>query len=439
MSIPIVAIVGRPNVGKSTIFNRMVGKKLAIVDPQSGVTRDRKYYHTKWNGFPFIVVDTGGIVPSTKDTIERSIKAQAQIAIEEADAILFVADSKTGITDYDEQIARILLPLQEKVLFTVNKVDSEKDEPEIYEFLNLGLGEPIGIAAINGKNFSFLLDEIVNMLPSQDEKEKMIDEDTIKIAVVGKPNVGKSSLVNKIMGQEAVIVTEIPGTTRDSVHLNFTFDDHKFTIIDTAGLRRKSKVKFGIEYFSNIRSLRSIESADIVLIMLDAQEEVSVQDKRIIEYAQSEYKGIILVVNKWDLIEKETGTSKKFEDEIYYTLNFVNYAPIIFISAKTGQRVDRLLSLILHINNQLNKRISTHEMNEFLKRIIAKNPPKHPTHKRIKFYYTSQVDTHPPVFIFSVNNPTLVTENYKRYILNQIYQTFDFEGVTIKLKFKGRS
>ena len=438
MSIPIVAIVGRPNVGKSTIFNRLVGKKLAIVDPQSGVTRDRKYYHTKWNGFPFIVVDTGGIVPSTKDTMERSITAQAQIAIEEADVILFVADSKTGVTDFDEQIARILLPIQKKVIFAVNKVDSEKDELEMYEFLNLGLGNPIGIAAINGKHFSLLLDEIIAVLPENDDATEL-DYDAIKIAVVGKPNVGKSSLVNKIMGQEAVIVTDIPGTTRDSVHLNFDFEDHKFTIIDTAGLRRKSRVKFGIEYFSNVRSLRSIENADIVLVLLDAREEISVQDKRIIEYSQSEYKGIILVVNKWDLIDKETGTSKKFEDEIYYSLNFVNYAPIIFISAKTGKRVDKLLDLVLHVNQQLHKRISTHEMNEFLKRIIAKNPPKHPTHKRIKFYYASQVDTDPPVFIFSVNNPTLVAENYKRYILNQIYTTFGFEGVTLKLKFKGRS
>jgi len=438
MSIPIVAIVGRPNVGKSTIFNRLVGKKLAIVDPQSGVTRDRKYYHTKWNGFPFIVVDTGGIVPSTKDTMERSITAQAQIAIEEADVILFVADSKTGVTDFDEQIARILLPIQKKVIFAVNKVDSEKDELEMYEFLNLGLGNPIGIAAINGKHFSLLLDEIIAVLPENDDATEL-DYDAIKIAVVGKPNVGKSSLVNKIMGQEAVIVTDIPGTTRDSVHLNFDFEDHKFTIIDTAGLRRKSRVKFGIEYFSNVRSLRSIENADIVLVLLDAREEISVQDKRIIEYSQSEYKGIILVVNKWDLIDKETGTSKKFEDEIYYSLNFVNYAPIIFISAKTGKRVDKLLDLVLHVNQQLHKRISTHEMNEFLKSIIIKNPPKHQTHKRIKFYYASQVDTDPPVFIFSVNNPTLVAENYKRYILNQIYTTFGFEGVTLKLKFKGRS
>ncbi len=438
MSIPLVAIVGRPNVGKSTIFNRIVGKKLAIIDPQSGVTRDRKYYHTQWNGSSFIVVDTGGIVPSTKDTMERSITAQAQVAIEEADVILFVADCKTGVTDYDEQIARILLPIQDKIIFTVNKVDSEKDEHEVYEFMNLGLGEPIGIAAINGKNFSLLLDEIVAILPEKDEVIDA-DENIIKIAVVGKPNVGKSSLVNKIIGQEAVIVTDIPGTTRDSVHLNFDFQDQKCTIIDTAGLRKKSKVKFGIEYFSNLRSLRSIEDADIVLVLLDATQEISVQDKRIIEYAQSQYKGIILVVNKWDLIDKDTTTAKKFEDEIYHNLNFANYAPIIFISAQTGKRIEKLLELVLHVFSQLKKRIPTHEMNEFLKMIIAKNPPKHPTHKRIKFYYASQVDTHPPIFVFSVNNPTLVTENYKRYILNQIYHAFDFEGVTIKIKYKGRS
>ena len=439
MAIPIVAIVGRPNVGKSTIFNRMVKRRLAIVDKESGVTRDRKYYQTEWNGYPFIVVDTGGIVPSTKDTMTLSIRDQAELAIEEADLIIFVADCKIGITDYDQQIAKMLFPVQDKVIFTVNKVDNDKEELEVYEFINLGFGDPIGISAISGRNFSELRDQIVNKLPSRAEMEEQFKENTIKIAVVGKPNVGKSSLVNKIIGQNAVIVNDIPGTTRDSVHLNFEYNGCNLTIIDTAGLRRKSRVKFGIEYFSNLRSLRSINDADMVLVLLDAQEEISVQDKRIIEYAQSQFKALILVVNKWDVIEKDHKTAKKYEDEIRYSLNYASYAPLIFISAKSGQRVRKLLDLVLFVNKQREKRIPTHDMNAFLQKIVAQNPPTHTSHKRVKFYYASQVDTNPPLFLFVMNNATLITENYKRYIHNQIRNEFGFDGVTIKLKFKDKS
>ncbi len=368
MAIPIVAIVGRPNVGKSTIFNRMVKRRLAIVDKESGVTRDRKYYQTEWNGYPFIIVDTGGIVPSTKDTMTQSIKAQAELAIEEADLIVFVADCKIGITDYDQQISKMLFPVQDKVIFTVNKVDNDKEELEVYEFMALGFGNPIGISAISGRNFSEFQNQIVNKLPSRSEIEEQFRENTIKIAVVGKPNVGKSSLVNKIIGQNSVIVDDIPGTTRDSIHLNFEYNGCNMTIIDTAGLRRKSRVKFGIEYFSNLRSLRSINDADIVLVLLDAQEEISVQDKRIIEYAQSQFKALILVVNKWDVIEKDHKTAKKYEDEIRYSLNYASYAPLIFISAKSGQRVRKLLDLVLFVNKQREKRIPTHYMNAFLQK-----------------------------------------------------------------------
>ncbi|MBC8382773.1 MAG: ribosome biogenesis GTPase Der [Candidatus Cloacimonetes bacterium] len=432
-------MVGRPNVGKSTIFNRMVKRRLAIVDKESGVTRDRKYYQTEWNGYPFIVVDTGGIVPSTKDTMTLSIRDQAELAIEEADLIIFVADCKIGITDYDQQIAKMLFPVQDKVIFTVNKVDNDKEELEVYEFINLGFGDPIGISAVSGRNFSELRDQIVNKLPSRAEMEEQFKENTIKIAVVGKPNVGKSSLVNKIIGQNAVIVNDIPGTTRDSVHLNFEYNGCNLTIIDTAGLRRKSRVKFGIEYFSNLRSLRSINDADMVLVLLDAQEEISVQDKRIIEYAQSQFKALILVVNKWDVIEKDHKTAKKYEDEIRYSLNYASYAPLIFISAKSGQRVRKLLDLVLFVNKQREKRIPTHDMNAFLQKIVAQNPPTHTSHKRVKFYYASQVDTNPPLFLFVMNNATLITENYKRYIHNQIRNEFGFDGVTIKLKFKDKS
>jgi len=425
-------------VGKSTIFNRMVKRRLAIVDKESGVTRDRKYYQTEWNGYPFIIVDTGGIVPSTKDTMTQSIRAQAELAIEEADLIVFVADCKIGITDYDQQIAKMLFPVQDKVILTVNKVDNDKEELEVYEFMALGFGDPIGISAISGRNFSEFQDQIVNKLPSRSEIEEQFRENTIKIAVVGKPNVGKSSLVNKIIGHNSVIVDDIPGTTRDSIHLNFEYKNNNMTIIDTAGLRRKSRVKFGIEYFSNLRSLRSINDADIVLVLLDAQEEISVQDKRIIEYAQSQFKALILVMNKWDVIEKDHKTAKKYEDEIRYDISYAAYAPLIFISAKSGQRVTKLLDLILYVNQQRKKRISTHDMNTFLQKIVGQNPPTHTSHKRVKFYYVSQVDTNPPLFLFVMNNATLITENYKRYIQNQIRQEFGFDGVTIKLKFKDK-
>ncbi len=425
-------------MGKSTIFNRMVKRRLAIVDKESGVTRDRKYYQTEWNGYPFIIVDTGGIVPSTKDTMTQSIRAQAELAIEEADLIVFVADCKIGITDYDQQIAKMLFPVQDKVILTVNKVDNDKEELEVYEFMALGFGDPIGISAISGRNFSEFQDQIVNKLPSRSEIEEQFRENTIKIAVVGKPNVGKSSLVNKIIGHNSVIVDDIPGTTRDSIHLNFEYKNNNMTIIDTAGLRRKSRVKFGIEYFSNLRSLRSINDADIVLVLLDAQEEISVQDKRIIEYAQSQFKALILVMNKWDVIEKDHKTAKKYEDEIRYDISYAAYAPLIFISAKSGQRVTKLLDLILYVNQQRKKRISTHDMNTFLQKIVGQNPPTHTSHKRVKFYYVSQVDTNPPLFLFVMNNATLITENYKRYIQNQIRQEFGFDGVTIKLKFKDK-
>lgn len=437
MSIPIVAIIGRPNVGKSTIFNRMVRKRLAIVDPESGVTRDRKYKETDWSGHSFVVVDTGGMVPNTSDIMEKSILFQAEIALEEADVILFVVDCKTGITAIDQHISKKLFNSLDKVVFVVNKVDNQNDELLLHEFLNLGLGEPIGISAIGGRNFGDFLESIVEKFPTIESVEDELDKDSIKIAVIGKQNVGKSSLVNKIIGQNAVIVTDIPGTTRDSVHLNFQYKDKPMTIIDTAGLRKKSKVKYGIEYFSNLRSIRSVNISDIVLMLLDAQDEISVQDKRIIRYAQSQYKDIILVVNKWDLIEKDTSTTKIFSQNIKDETNFINYAPIIFLSALTGKRVNKLLDLILKVEEESNYRIPTAKLNKFFESVIRKYPPHHPSKKEVKIYYCTQADIHPPTFVFSVNKPKLITENYKKYIHNQIRDEFKFEGATIKLKFKG--
>ncbi|MEA3476399.1 MAG: ribosome biogenesis GTPase Der [Candidatus Cloacimonadota bacterium] len=437
MSIPIVAIIGRPNVGKSTIFNRMVHKRLAIVDPESGVTRDRKYKETDWSGHSFVAVDTGGMVPNTSDIMEKSILFQAETALEEADVIVFVVDCKTGITAIDQHISKKLFNSLDKVVFVVNKVDNQNDELLLHEFLNLGLGKPIGISAIGGRNFGDFLESIVEKFPTTELADYELDKDSIKIAVIGKPNVGKSLLVNRIIGQDAVIVTDIPGTTRDSVHLNFQYKDKPMTFIDTAGLRKKSRVKFGIEYFSNLRSIRSVNTSDIVLMLLDAQDEISVQDKRIVRYAKSQYKDIILVVNKWDLIEKDNSTTKIYNQKIKEEMNFVDYAPIIFLSALTGKRVNKLLDLILKVEEQSNYRIPTSKLNRFFESVTKKYLPHHPSRREVKFYYCTQADIHPPTFIFSVNNPKLITENYKKYIYNQIRDELKFEGVTIKLKFKG--
>jgi GTP-binding protein len=437
MSMPIVAIIGRPNVGKSTIFNRMVHKRLAIVDPESGVTRDRKYKETDWSGHSFVAVDTGGMVPNTSDIMEKSILFQAETALEEADVIVFVVDCKTGITTIDEHISKKLFNSLDKVIFVVNKVDNKNDELSLHEFMNLGLGEPIGISAIGGRNFGDFLEKIVEKFPTTKSVNYELDKDSIKIAVIGKPNVGKSLLVNRIIGQDAVIVTDIPGTTRDSVHLNFQYKDKPMTFIDTAGLRKKSRVKYGIEYFSNLRSIRSVNTSDIVLMILDAQDEISVQDKRIVRYAKSQYKDIILVVNKWDLIEKDNSTTKIYNQEIREEMNFVGYAPIIFLSALTGKRVNKLLDLILTVEEQSNYRIPTSKLNRFFEFVTKKYPPHHPSRREVKFYYCTQADIHPPTFVFSVNNPKLITENYKKYIYNQIRDELKFEGVTIRLKFKG--
>lgn len=437
MQIPIVAIIGRPNVGKSTIFNRMVKKKLAIVDKESGVTRDRKYQIAEWSGQKFFAVDTGGMVPFSNDKMEKSILLQAELAINEADIIVFVLDCKTGITALDEHITKKLYPISTRIVTVVNKIDHQIDEPLLYEFMQLGLGEPIGISAISGRNFGDFLDKLIKTFPHFEED--FSDEKSIKIAVVGKPNVGKSSLVNKIIGQDAVIVTEMPGTTRDSIHLNFNYNGNLMTLIDTAGLRKKSSVKYGIEYFSNIRSIQSIESSDIVLLLLDAQETVTSQDKRIAEYASRKHKEIILVVNKWDLVEKDNSTTGKFVLNIREEMDFLGNAPIIFLSALTGQRIKKLLELIMQVEARSYQRISTSQLNKFLEKIVRKNPPKHPSRKYVKFYFCTQAEVHPPTFIFSVNDPKLITENFKRYIQNQIREEFDFDGVSFRLKFKGHN
>ena len=471
---PIVAIVGRPNVGKSTLFNRFCRKRSAIVDFEEGVTRDRKYETVEWNHREFMVVDTGGIIPDSDLTMDKAIKAQAQIAIEQADVIVFLCDIKTGIAKHDMQIAKILSNYRKKTLLVVNKVDNEKDELDLYEFMKLGLGDPIGIAAISGRNTGNFLDEIVALLPplnlslemyendypnenSESDNERDITNNKIKVAIVGKPNVGKSSLINKLIGDNSVIVTDIPGTTRDSTDFEIQYlytqrnqesrDDndvkeakaYKIVFIDTAGLRKKSKVKYGVEYFSTIRTIESIDKADVILLMLDSFDDFSDQDQKIAAYAQKKFKNIVIVLNKWDLIlDKDNKTFNQYLKKVKDEFEFLSYAPVLTISALTGQRVNKIPEIICQVWDESNKRITTGGLNRFFEKIIIKKPPSHSSGKYIKIYYVTQQRVNPPTFIFFTNEPKLIPEHYKRFLRNQIREEFKFIGSTIKLIFRGR-
>lgn len=432
----IVAIVGRPNVGKSTLFNRICKKRSAIVDFEEGVTRDRKYEEAEWTGRNFIVVDTGGIIPKSDDRIDKAVKFQAEVAIDESDVILFLVDTKVGITKTDTMVARILSPVRDRVLLVANKTDSEKDDLNIYEFMKLGFGEPFPIAASSGRNIGNFLDVLVSKFrPESSEKE---DDDSIKVAIVGKPNVGKSSIINKISGKDVTIVTDIPGTTRDSIDLNLIFHEQKMTFIDTAGLRKKKRIKYGVEYFSSMRTIESINRADIVLLILDATEDISTQDQKIISYAARNFKDMIIIFNKWDLVEKDNAVIGKYMNKIKDELPFVQYSPAMFVSALTGQRIQNILQKIIEVEEESQKRIPTAELNRFLERTVQKFPPSHSSGKHSKIYFCTQVKTHPPTFVYFCNDKKLITESYRRYIHNQMRETFKFEGATLRIFFRGK-
>jgi len=435
MGKSIVAIVGRPNVGKSTLFNRICRKRSAIVDFEEGVTRDRKYEDAEWNGYVFTVVDTGGIIPYSENDLDRAVKLQAEIAIEQSDLVIFLVDAKVGTTDIDIEIAKTLYSKKEKVLLTANKVDNEKDELEIYDFLQLGFGEAFPISANQGRNTGNFLDEVVKYI--EKNTDEFID-DSIKIAVIGKPNVGKSLLTNKLTGVSDNIVTNIPGTTRDSIDTVIKYKEKKFTFIDTAGLRRKQRIKYGVEYFSNMRTISSIERSDLVLLMLDAASEISNQDKKIASHAVRRYKDIIIVFNKWDLIEKDNHTIGRYIDRIKEEFPFLQYSPVMFVSALTGQRVNLILDKILEVYQESSKRISTSELNRFLEKTTSKFSPSHSSGKHSKIFYSTQIKTNPPTFVFFCNNPKLITTHYRRYLANQLRSEYKFTGATIRIFYRGR-
>ena len=431
MSKPIVAIVGRPNVGKSTLFNQIGKKKLSIVDDVAGVTRDRIYMDATWLDKEFTLIDTGGIEIKSADKMLNSIKAQAQIAIEEADAIIFVADGRAGLTSADEDIGKMLRGSKKPIILAVNKIDNLKLESELYEFYNLGLGEPIGISASNALNLGDLLDAVIKSFPKTELEVR--DEDEIRIAVIGRPNVGKSSLVNKLLGEERVIVSDVPGTTRDAIDTHFFMDGTKFTLIDTAGMRRKSKIDEPVERYSVIRSLRAIDRADVVLMLIEAPVGVTEQDKKIAGYAHDSGKGCVIVVNKWDIFpNKHDRSTNRFTDDLRNRLGFLQYAPVVYVSALTGQRVDRIIELVKFVAEQQSMRIQTSILNELIRDAVAVNPPPSKKGKSAKIFFVTQADICPPRFIIFVNEPELLHFSYLRFIENRLRESFGFEGTPLK-------
>jgi len=432
----IVAIVGRPNVGKSTLFNKLAGKRISIVEDHPGVTRDRIYTEVQWQDRTFTLIDTGGIEPHSEDLMLKQMKQQAEVAIETAEVIIFLVDGQEGITPSDREVANLLRRARKKIILAVNKIDAPKYKDNIYEFYNLGLGEPMGISSGQALGLGDLLDEIINNLSP--EEEEVYDEYTIKVAVVGKPNVGKSSLVNKILGEQRVIVSDVPGTTRDAIDTPFTIGEDKYVFIDTAGMRKKGKVFESIERYSVIRSLTAIERADVCLMLIDGKEGVSEQDSKIAGYIHDQGKAAVIIVNKWDIVEKDDKTIDKYKADIRNELSFMEYAPILFISALTGQRVNKVLELVNHVSNQHAMRISTGMLNDVINEAVLTNQPTVSGGRRFKIYYATQVSIKPPAFALFVNEPSLMHFSYQRYLENQIRKAFSFEGTPVRFLLRKR-
>ena len=430
MANPVVAIVGRPNVGKSTIFNRLAGERISIVEDTPGVTRDRIYARTEWLGHPFNLIDTGGIDIGDEPFLTQ-ITEQAEIAIEESDVIIFVVSVKEGVTDADEKVARILYRTDKPVVLAVNKVDNPELRADIYDFYSLGFGEPIPVAGTHGIGTGDLLDKIIKEFPKDATNE---EDDSIKFSFIGRPNVGKSSLVNAILGENRVIVSNIEGTTRDAIDTRFeTKDGTKYTMIDTAGIRKKGKVYENTEKYSVLRAMRAIDRSDVVCVVLNAEEGIREQDKHVAGYAHEAGRAIVIVVNKWDTLKKDNKTMSDFENLIRQEFQYLSYAPIVFVSAKTKQRLDKLPELIKRVNNNHEQRISSAVLNDVVMDAIAHNPTPTDNGKRLRIYYATQVAIKPPTFVIFVNDPELMHFSYERFLENQIREAFDFEGTPIHI------
>ncbi|CUN49475.1 MAG: ribosome biogenesis GTPase Der [Sarcina ventriculi] len=436
MAKPIVAIVGRPNVGKSTLFNKLAGKRISIVQDTPGVTRDRIYAEAEWLNYKFTMIDTGGIEPESSDIIIKQMRRQAQIAIEMADVILFIVDGKEGLTASDIEVAQMLRKSKKRIVLAVNKIDNLKDEDNSYEFYNLGIGDPVTISAAQGKGLGDLLDEVVKDFDALMEEEQ--DDEYIRIAMIGKPNVGKSSLINRLLGEDRNIVSNVPGTTRDAIDSYLETEEGKFILIDTAGLRRKSKVKEEIERYSVVRTYAAIERADVCILMIDANEGITEQDEKIVGYAHELNKAIMVVVNKWDLIEKDDKTLSNYQKDLQQNLKFMPYAQYMFISALTGQRVNKILKVAKGCYDNYCKRVSTGILNEVINKAILMKEPPVVGLKRIKIYYATQVAIKPPKFVFFVNDVNASHFSYERYLENQLRDSFDFKGTGIEIEYRQR-
>ena len=437
MSKPIVAVVGRPNVGKSTLFNQIGKKRVSIVDDMPGVTRDRIYMDAEWLNHEFTIIDTGGIEFDESDHILRSMRSQAELAMEEADVILFLVDGRAGLTSSDEEVGRLLRRTQKPVILAVNKIDSFDREALIYDFYSLGLGDPIPISASNAMNLGDLLDAIVTSFP--EDTGEGAESDEIAIAVVGRPNVGKSSLVNRLLGEERVIVSDMPGTTRDAIDTQFVRDGAKYLLIDTAGMRRKGKITLPVERYSVMRSLRAIDRAAVVLMVINAAEGILEQDTKIAGYVHESGKGVIIVVNKWDIFpDKNDKSTLRFTDDLREKLGFLQYAPVLYTSALTGQRVERVTELVKYVAEQQSMRIKTSVLNELIRDAVSVNPPPTKKGKQLKILFVTQVGIAPPTFIIFVNDPELMHFSYLRFIENRLRESFGFEGTPLRLVVRAR-
>ncbi|GLX68998.1 ribosome biogenesis GTPase Der [Paenibacillus glycanilyticus] len=437
MARPVIAIVGRPNVGKSTIFNRVVGDRLAIVEDKPGVTRDRLYSPGEWNGRAFSIVDTGGIEIDGEDEIMKSVRMQAELAIEEADVIIFMCDAKSGVTHADDEVAQMLFRSHKPVVLAVNKVDNQGRMDEIYEFYGLGFGTPIAVSGSHGLGIGDMLDAAIEKLPEIEDDG--YDDDVIRVALIGRPNVGKSSLVNALLGEERVIVSNVAGTTRDAIDTPFERDGQKYVLIDTAGMRKRGKVYESTEKYSVMRALKAIERADVVLVLINGEEGIIEQDKHIAGYAHEAGKASIFVVNKWDVVDKDDKTMQEFTQTIRDHFLFMTYAPIVYLSAKTKQRLHKLLPVVNHVSEQHAMRIQTHLLNDVVSDAVAYNPPPTDKGKRLKINYVTQVATKPPTIVIFVNNPEMMHFSYERYLENKIRAAFDFEGTPVRLFTRKKS